>query len=297
MSDKSGVIFDIQRFSVHNGPGIRTTVFLKGCSNACLWCHNPESILFQPDLQFYEQRCNLCRKCKEVCLQSCHILDSDKHNILRDRCIGCGLCAKNCTTQALVLSGKNINVKAIMKEIIEDKEYYRQSRGGVTLSGGEPVLQNEFCLEILKECKKENLHTIIQTAGNYEYSMLKNLLSFVDMVMYDIKAFSQRIYDEHIFGDRDTILKNLEKLSSENIPIIVRTPVVGSVNDSAEEISAICDFISDLKNIKSYELIPYHNLGNMKREALGKNNPFEYYSPSEKHMNILKDMVRKLMEV
>jgi len=297
MSDKSGVIFDIQRFSVHNGPGIRTTVFLKGCSNACLWCHNPESILFQPDLQFYEQRCNLCGKCKEVCLQSCHILDSDKHNILRDRCIGCGLCAKNCTTQALVLSGKNINVKAIMKEIIEDKEYYRQSRGGVTLSGGEPVLQNEFCLEILKECKKENLHTIIQTAGNYEYSMLKNLLSFVDMVMYDIKAFSQRIYDEHIFGDRDTILKNLEKLSSENIPIIVRTPVVGSVNDSAEEISAICDFISDLKNIKSYELIPYHNLGNMKREALGKNNPFEYYSPSEKHMNILKDMVRKLMEV
>jgi len=291
MSDINGLIFDIQRFSIHDGPGIRTTIFLKGCSNSCIWCHNPESISHRIELLYYKNRCKNCGNCVLACPHNCHFLNSEqKHVFNRENCEQCGLCVKVCYSNALMLSGKIVTVESVMEEVLADIEYYRQSNGGVTLSGGEPVFQHEFCKEVLKECKKADFHTTIQTAGNYDYSWLKKLLPFTDLIMYDVKAYSQNIYEQHIHGDRETILNNLERLSKEDISVVVRTPVIGSLNDTEQEILLIAKYLHEFKNVKKYVLLPYHNLGNAKYEALDKNRMNEYYSPEP-------DLIAKLTEI
>ena len=293
MSDVNGFIFDIQRFSVHDGPGIRTTIFFKGCSNSCGWCHNPESIVHDPQIQYYKNRCINCGKCVNACPYGCHLIVDGLHVFNRENCEKCGLCVKVCHSNALMLSGKSVTVEYVMNEILADIEYYRQSNGGVTLSGGEPVLQYRFCKEILKRCKDIGLHTIIQTAGNYDYACLKGLLPFTDLVMYDIKAYSERIYNRHIHGDKDTIFGNLTRLSSENLPIIVRTPVIGGVNDDEREIQLIVEHLQRLKNINNYILLPYHDLADVKYEALGLSRDHNYFTPDTTQIEALREMVLK----
>ena len=297
MSDVKGIIFDIQRFSVHDGPGIRTTIFLKGCSNVCVWCHNPESIANEPELQFYKKRCINCVKCVYACLYGCHQFIDGLHLFNRENCKRCGLCVKYCHSSALMLSGRAVTVEYVMKEILADIEYYRQSNGGVTLSGGEPVLQHRFCIEILKQCKEAGLHTIVQTAGNYDYSCLEELLPFTDLVMYDIKAYSEHIYDQHIHGDKNTIFRNLERLSTENLPVVVRTPVIGGVNDDESEILLIVKHLQRLKNISKYILLPYHNLGDVKYDALSLSRAHSYFAPDMARIEALKEMASKYVHV
>jgi pyruvate formate lyase activating enzyme len=195
------------------------------------------------------------------------------------------------------MSGRIVTVEYVMNEVLADIEYYRQSNGGITLSGGEPVLQHSFSKEILSQCKKTGLHTIIQTAGNYDYACLEQLLPFTDLVMYDIKAYSQKIYEQHINGDRETILSNLERLSNTDIPIVARTPVVGSVNDNESEIVLIASYLKELKNIKKYILLPYHNLGDVKYDTLGLNRKHCYYSPDETSMALLTEIASKYVTV
>lgn len=296
MSDVKGIIFDIQRFSVHDGPGIRTTVFLKGCSNGCAWCHNPESISLKPELQYYPKRCINCGKCVKACPHDCHYV-ANAHSLNRSYCKRCGLCVNVCHGNALMLSGREVTVEYAMKEIVADIEYYRQSSGGVTLSGGEPVLQHRFCYEILNQCKEAGLHTIVQTAGNYDYACLEALLPFIDLVMYDIKAYSEHIYDHHIHGDKSTILGNLTRLSTENLPIIVRTPVIGGVNDDEQEILLIVKYIQEMKNISKYILLPYHNLGDAKYDALGLSRDHSYFTPDTAKIEALKEMASKYVPV
>ncbi|MDN5276848.1 MAG: pyruvate formate lyase activating enzyme [Clostridiales bacterium] len=292
-----GRIFDIQRFAVHDGPGIRTTVFFKGCSNRCGWCHNPESITSENQIQYYPSRCVYCGNCGVCCPQGCHVFTDYKHVFDRSKCRACGLCTQTCYVNALVLCGRSVTVDDVMEQIVADIVYYQKSGGGVTLSGGEPVLQNRFCLELLKSIKALNIHTIIQTAGNYDYIKLKDLLPYVDLVMYDIKAYSENIYRTHIHGDRDTMFNNLIKLDSEGIPIIVRTPVVGSVNDTADEIMLIVKFLQNIKNLKEYVLIPYHGLGKAKYESLGKEYRNTYYTPGPDVMLNLKNLAAQYLPV
>jgi len=292
-----GRIFDIQRFAVHDGPGIRTTVFLKGCSNNCGWCHNPESITSQSQIQYYSDRCVYCGNCVACCPQKCHMFINNKHVFNRTNCIACGLCAQSCYINALILLGKSMAVDDVMEQILADIIYYRKSGGGVTLSGGEPVLQSRFCLELLKKIKDFDIHTVIQTAGHYDYFKLKNLLPYVDLIMYDIKAYSENIYSAHIHGDRDTIFNNLIKLDSEGIPIIVRTPIIGSVNDTPEEILLIIKFLQNIKNIKQYVMIPYHTLGKVKYDSLGKLYHSDYYTPSSDVMLNLKNLAAQYLPV
>ena len=277
----TGAIFDIQRFALHDGPGIRTTVFFKGCPNRCGWCHNPESFVPRVQLQYYPTRCTLCMRCAQSCPVGAHRFIGDshmpgfaadaKHSLDRSKCKLCGACAADCYSNALVMTGRQASVGDVMREVMEDAAYYETSGGGVTLSGGEPVIQADFMLALLKALKAENIHTNLQTAGNYSFSLLEQQLPFLDMVMYDIKGISEEIYVRHIRGDRRLMLDNLRKLDGAfNGPIVVRTPVIFGVNAAETEIVATARYIEHLKHLESYRLIPYHALGRVKYDALGE---------------------------
>lgn len=287
-----GIVFNIQRFSIHDGPGIRTTVFLKGCNNRCEWCHNPESINIKPELQLYLDKCIGCLKCFKNCAFMVHDFQNGERIFHRDKCIGCGKCAEECYARALVLQGKSMTVEQVMDEIMEDKDYYESSKGGVTFSGGEPLLQLDFLLEILKECKKNNINTAIETAGNVSFSIFEKILPYLDLVMYDLKAIDEQIYKKYICNSSKQIRDNLLELGRANIDIIIRTPVIGGVNDDVSQIKGIAEFIKDIKGLLYYELLPYHNLGLSKSKGLGIESESKFYTPDKIKMEQLASIAR-----
>ena len=283
----SGVIFDIQRFAVHDGPGIRSTVFLKGCSCRCAWCHNPESFAVKGQIEFYPSRCIACGACFKNCPQHAH--STDIHRIDRSRCTGCGRCAAECHAGALIMKGRNVTSDEVLETIRADKVYYLESGGGVTFSGGEPVLQDAFVREILTACKKEGLHTALQTAGNYPYPLLESLLPYLDMIMYDIKGFSPRIYEHFIHGNRDVMLGNLSRVSKDfKGTFAVRTPVISPVNDTEDEIGQIVMMLSALPRLDYYQLLPYHGLGKAKYDALDIGFALDLSAPPQKKIEELE---------
>ncbi|MDF2484356.1 MAG: glycyl-radical enzyme activating protein family [Herbinix sp.] len=292
-----GIITDIQRFSVHDGPGIRTTVFLKGCSNRCAWCHNPETFTVKPQLEFFSERCIACGRCLSVCQEGVHSISDGRHIVDLTLCNNCGQCIASCYVGALVVTGQEMTSEEVMEQIRMDEPYYKRSGGGITLSGGEPVMQWEFAKEILLLCKELGIHTTLQTAGNYDFEYLSALVPYLDLVMYDIKAFSEDIYKNVIHGDPRRILNNLMDLDCMGIPIIVRTPVVGSVNDTEQEIEAIATYLGDMKHLVHYMLIPYHGLGKVKYDALGMEYNNTFYTPDKERMQQLERIAARYVKV
>ena len=296
-----GFIFDIQRFSIHDGPGIRTTVFLKGCSVRCQWCHNPESFQIKPQLQYYKDRCTGCGKCVHLCPHNVHTISKEPgtesgitHLLDRKNCTACGICATECFSNALVISGREESADEVLRQVFDDKPYYEESGGGVTLSGGEAVLQGDFCEELLKKCKDNGIHTNLQTAGFYSFELLDRLLPYLDLVMYDIKGISPQIF-EHVHGDSALALKNLRLLDKKNIPIIVRMPCMKGINDSINEIEAVINFISSLKNLEYFTFLPYHSLAKVKYDVLGMEyKTFE--TPSKEYMEMLNGIAARYVK-
>lgn len=265
----TGIVLNVQRFSTHDGPGIRTTVFLKGCSNSCSWCHNPESLRLPPELQLFPDRCIGCGRCLVVCPHSCHEQAGDERVFHRERCAACGTCAAECFSGALVMAGRPMTVDQVMAEVLADRPYYRHSGGGATFSGGEPLLQRSFLQQLLEACRESGVHTAVETAGSYPWSWLEPVLPLIDLVMYDLKVLDPEKHALYVGNDGRRIRANLEEVSRTGVPLIVRTPVIGMVNDTEEEIGGIARLIRGYDSLLYYELLPYHPLGLSKRTSLG----------------------------
>jgi pyruvate formate lyase activating enzyme len=278
----TGLIFNIQRFSIHDGPGIRTTVFFKGCSLRCFWCHNPEGRHARPEIQFFPERCIGCGECLIRCPNQAHKLDNQIHFYLREKCKACGICVETCYSNALELTGRYVKVPQVMEEILRDRVFYETSNGGITLSGGEPVLQTDFAHELLERCKEEHLHTAIETCGNYHWRELELLLPVTDLVMMDIKHLDPTKHKAASGNSNEQILANARRLALTDKPIIFRIPVVPTVNDTFEEIGAIVKFVHDLIELRikqsngkgkyadiQLELLPFHRLAADKYRSLG----------------------------
>ncbi len=277
-----GIITDIQRFSLHDGPGIRTTVFLKGCNMACPWCHNPETINPAPQMIYYENNCIGCLKCVEVCPTGAQKQSVAGHIYDRQLCSNCGKCSEICFPGAMVLTGKPLTIEDVMDEVLQDMDYYRTSGGGVTLSGGEVLVQAEFARELLKRCKGEGINTAIETNLSFPWEAIEKLLEVTDLVMLDIKLFESSKHEAWTKLSNERVLENVRRLSETGIPFIVRTPVIPGVNDSVKEIEGIAAFIAALPNLEYYELLNYNPLGEAKYRGLSAANPFEEARPNNK---------------
>ena len=270
----TATIFDIERNSFVDGPGIRTTVFFKGCNLRCAWCHNPESQDFKPQMMFYKDKCKGCGKCKEICPTP-------------DRCTLCGKCTIYCPVDARKVCGREYTVDEVFAEVIKDKAYYDNSGGGVTFSGGECMLQMDFLIEILKKCKENGIHTAVDTAGHIPFQSFEKILPYTDLFLYDIKMFDSQKHKKYTGVGNELILKNLKKLFKSKAKIWIRIPVIAGVNDTKEEMLQIKAFLDQYGNPERVELLPYHAMGENKYAAIGK-VPQQFVSPDNDMLNKLK---------
>ena len=270
----TGIVTDFKRFAVHDGDGIRTTVFLKGCPLKCVWCHNPESISPKPELAFYSEKCTGCGECMRVCPNGAHIFeagdtpDSYIHKLDRTKCAACGKCAEVCPSDALKLCGRRMSVDEVMKIVAEDRIFYETSKGGMTLSGGEPTLQPEFALALLRAAKEDGISTALDTCGYTKREVYESLLPYTDIFLYDIKHITDEGHIRCTGRSNRLILDNLRFLSDAGAKIEIRIPLVPGYNDDAETLDGIGQLLSTV-NITKAKLLPYHSYARSKYLSLG----------------------------
>lgn len=264
------IITDIKRFAVHDGDGVRTTVFLKGCSLKCVWCHNPEGILFKPQLAYYENKCIGCGECVSVCPSDAHKMTGNKHIFDRSLCISCGKCVNECLGSALTFYGKEVTVEELLPKLLEDKDFYETSGGGVTVSGGECLCQADFCAELLKALKEKGINTAVDTCGFVTKEAINKVLPYTDIFLYDIKAIDEDIHIKCTGQSNKQILENIKYIDSCGKSIEIRIPYVPEFNDN--QIDKIAEFLKSLKNIKAVKVLAYHNYASSKYSALNMKN-------------------------
>lgn len=285
--EMEGVLFNIQRYSLHDGPGIRTIPFFKGCPLSCKWCSNPESQRPKPELIFKKSDCIRCGKCIEACKQQA-LSVSNAFFIDRERCIQCGKCTQVCPTQALEMKGKRMTVADVMRELQKEENLYRRSGGGITLSGGEPLAQPAFARELLKACKEKGWHTAMETTGFTTPEVIADVFPYVDLALTDIKAINPAVHLANTGIENSQILENLLRISFLT-KTIVRIPVIPGVNDNPEEIHNIAEFARLMSNVDTLHLLPYHSFGENKYGLLGRIYPMgEADSIAESKMELLK---------
>lgn len=288
------LITDIQRFSLSDGDGIRTTVFFKGCNMNCTWCHNPETIKTERELMFYETKCIGCGKCFAACPTGAQQVKDGKHIIDRAKCINCGKCADVCYAEALVMCGKEMSVEDVMFQVRQDKAYYDSSNGGVTISGGEVVCQKEFASELADACHKEGIKVAVETNLCYVFDFAKDLLEKMDLIMCDVKIFDDESHKTYTGVSNKLILENVLKLDELNIPVIVRTPLIPGATDSTENIENIANYIKGMKNLFRYEILNFNPLGEGKYKALDAENEFESARPfNEENLERIREILNK----
>lgn len=253
-----GRIVDIKRLAVHDGPGIRTTIFMKGCPLRCRWCHNPESIDLMPEIGYFPRKCIGCGKCAAVCPEHAHLFIDGKHSFKRERCTGCGRCVDACPTEALERYGRKISVEDAVAAVLADLTFYKQSGGGGTVSGGEPLLQDKFCAELFHRLKKVGVHCAVDTSGAVPWSAFESVLPYTDMFLYDLKHTDDVRHKEQVGASNRTIIANLRRLAQCDIPVEVRIPVIPGFNDDDDSMIATGKLLGELDNIIGVRLLPYH---------------------------------------
>ncbi|MBQ2734571.1 MAG: glycyl-radical enzyme activating protein [Clostridia bacterium] len=265
--DLKASILELKRFAVHDGDGIRTTVFFKGCPLRCVWCHNPEGIAFGKELSYLESKCIGCGECVSACPTAAHNMVDGAHTFDRTRCIGCGACDTVCLGNALKLYGREMTVEELMPMLLEDREFYEQSGGGVTLSGGECLMQADFCAALLENLKKEGIQTAVDTCGAVTQAALEQVMPYTDVFLYDVKAIDEQVHRRCTGASNRKILENLAFLDAQGAKIEVRIPYVPHYNDG--EMAGIAAHLASLRNLVGVRVLPYHNYAGSKYQAIG----------------------------
>lgn len=271
MTEAVGNIFQIQRWSVHDGEGIRSTVFLKGCPLRCRWCANPESWKSAPEILFFRDRCSGCGRCAQTCDQGAIIMADDRPSPASpSRCRGCGKCCSVCPTGARKLIGSTVTAADVLRIVQRDAVFYRESGGGVTFSGGEPFAQPDFLRQLAALCCRLGIDTAVETSACFDWDQVKDVFDFLDCVFVDIKHMDDEHHNKLTGIGNRRILENIARLSRLKSRIIARVPLMAGVNDGEEDIRAMCDYLQRRTGVREVEILPYHNLGESKWAALGR---------------------------
>lgn len=292
----SGMVFDIKKYSINDGPGIRTTVFMSGCPLSCLWCHNPESQALQPVLLYRASRCLGCRACIEICpenaismgteieprsplsaqrkssenLSDLSVLGGEKIFTNREKCTRCQTCTAACYSGAREFSGREMTVGEVMSQVEREIPFYDQSGGGVTFSGGEPLMQPGFLSALLKACRKQEIHTVVDTSGFANWQVFEQIRGDVDLFLYDLKQMDSQKHREVTGVPNGPILENLQKLTALGHKVLVRIPLIPGINDDEQNLAESAKFLASLPRLEGVELMGYHDIAQAKYEALGR---------------------------
>lgn len=289
---QSGSVFNIQKFSIHDGPGIRTTVFLKGCPLRCKWCHNPEGLSPKPEVEYEPTKCIGCGACAAICPRGCHTLsETEGHGYVRDDCTRCGECIEHCVAGSLKLVGTEHTVEEVIRKVMADKIFYDTSGGGMTLSGGEPFFQPDFALALLKAAKEAGLNTAVETSGFCKTETILEAAPFVDLFLFDYKATGEELHKELTGVPQELILSNLQAISDAGVKIMLRCPIIPTANDTDEHFAAIAELAEKTEGVQRVELEPYHPLGTGKAPKIGKTQEFATTAPSKERMEEIRIFV------
>ena len=271
----NSLVYKISRCSTEDGPGIRTTVFFKGCPLKCIWCHSPQSQRREPEIAFYENRCQRCGACVKVCPEEAQVVTKAERTVLWDKCNYCGECVKVCPSGAMDMIGNNMTAREITDVVKRDMVYYRNSGGGVTFSGGEPTAQPGFLAECLKSCHEIGIHTAVETCGLVEWPILDKMLPLIDLFLYDLKLMDDEKHKRFTGVGNELILKNLKRIDERVKDIWIRIPLIMGYNDSDENISQTAEFARTLKNLAAVSLLPYNTAAGANYLSIGRKYELE----------------------
>lgn len=289
---QSGSVFNIQKFSIHDGPGIRTTVFLKGCPLRCKWCHNPEGLSAATEVEYEPTKCIGCGACAAICPRGCHsISETEGHGYARKDCTRCGECIGHCVAGSLKLVGTEHTVEEVIKKVMADKIFYDTSGGGMTLSGGEPFFQPDFAIALLKAAKEAGLNTAVETSGFCKTETILEAAPMVDLFLFDYKATGEELHKELTGVSQELILKNLQAISDAGAKIMLRCPIIPTANDTDEHFAAIAALAERIEGVQRVELEPYHPLGTGKAPKIGKTQEFATTAPTKERMEEIRQFV------
>lgn len=269
MESATGNVFNIQRYSIDDGPGIRTTVFFKGCPLSCVWCSNPESQNLEPELMHRDSLCKRCYRCVAACPEGAITVGADGIEIDRDACTVCGDCVEVCPHDAMRITGREMTVDEVFAVLERDADFYEDSGGGVTLSGGEVLMQPEFAVALLRRCREAGFHTCVDTSGQGSLEALRRIIPYTDLFYFDIKHIDPKIHRAQAGRSNEAILRNFQEVAASGVPLVVRVPVVPGFNDTSDAISDIADMVADHAPRATVHLLPYHRYGQQKYDMLG----------------------------
>lgn len=295
MEERKTTVFDIQRSSYVDGPGIRTTVFVKGCNLSCVWCHNPESRSAKPERMWYDNRCTRCKKCYDICPENAITFDRESGKPVLDkaRCSLCGKCAFECINDAIKICGKEMSAGEIFSVIEKDRIFYEATGGGMTISGGECMLNPDFVAELLEKCRRANIHTAVDTAGCVPWENFEKVIGYADLFLYDIKCITPELHRQYVGADNSLILENYRRLLSIGCKVYVRVPMIPECSANDEEFAKISEFLHRYPPEK-VELLPYHAMGESKFRALGLGEPRLFKAPSDDEMRRYRALLQDL---